>query len=319
MELPLVLPLLVLPLLWIAMGQLFGLAYPVVGRLVSQLPPHPRSLFQLVYSMLPLIISGTIAIMVFTPLVGGVNLSGHCHGLDCAAHVPVLQASPFSAGILTWTLLAISIITLLVLAVSIWRNHRVTGMLCSLSRKGMDSSFNILETPELLACCVGVIKPQVLISRGLVQLANPVQLQVILNHELAHACRIDNLRRLLVSLATLVWPRMPRYSLLIDIDLAHEQSCDEHVSVLLGSRLVVADTIRSVVSWHAANAQCGDRTDMDFCDARIALLTTQDVHDMTGWKPAMMVITGSAVFMLMAADVLHRAAEAVLTVVPVIY
>jgi hypothetical protein len=316
MQLPAVLPLLSLPLLWLLLGLLFGLAYAAIGRMVRPLPPQLRSLFLTIYSMLPLFIAGAVALLVFTPALGGFNLSGHCHGLDCAAHVPVLQTDPLSASIIYGAMLLTILATGFILTVSVWRNYRVLGMLYRLSSHNLESNYSVLETPEPLACCIGIIRPQIVISRGVLHQASPDQLQVIVSHELAHACRLDNLRRLLASVATMVWPQYLRQKLLADIELANEQACDEHVAQLLGNRKVVADTIRAMSGWHATTTGVVDMAALQ--EARITLLIMQDEYDMAGWKPAMMVFAGSNVFVLMASDALHRAAEAVLTVVPVV-
>lgn len=315
MELPAALPLLSLPLLWILLGLLFALVYPLIGRLVSQLPPHSRSSFQLVYAMLPAIIAGTIAMMVFTPVLGGVNVSGHCHGLNCAAHVPVLRTTVFTGDLIIVLLVVIISVTVMLLVMSIWRNNRVSAMLCKLSSNSIDNNFNVLETPELLACCAGIITPQILISRGILQQANPIQLQIIVGHELAHACRLDNLRRLLASLATLLWPQCQRRRLLADFELACEQGCDQDVSESFGRPDVVAETIRAVYSWRCSVVQGEEFPHTDFSAARISVLGMQQAYDIAGWKTVAMVLACSAAIIIWAADIVHRTSESVLSVV----
>ena len=310
---PVVLPLVTLLLLWVALGQLSGLVYPFISTLIVTMSPPSRSQFQLIYAMLPALIASMISLMVFTPLVGGVNFSGHCHGLVCSDHVPVLQTtSLIGTGLISFFGISVAV-TVLFLAFSVWRNFRAASILCRLSSDGVGDQYRILETKDIVACCVGLFRSEILISRGILEKASQLQLQVILNHERAHACRLDNLRKLLVTLATLTWSRSGRGRLLADVDLACEQGCDRVVAGLEGSAKIVADTITLVNSWQGSVLSSMDR---EQAMARLALLNGHDYQNEEVWKPVAMVFSSSAALTVIAGDMLHQAAEVILTFVP---
>jgi hypothetical protein len=313
LDMPIVLPVFILLLLWAALGQLFGLLYPFVGRLIVTMSPQSRSQFLPVYSMLPVVIAATIALLVFTPLVGGVNFSGHCHGLDCSDHVPMLQATPFiSKGIILIFALSL-LLTVLFLAFSIWRNYRTADVLYRLSRKEPGANFRTLETGDMVACCVGLFRSDILISRGILEKTSPLQLQIILSHELAHACRFDNLRKFIVATVTPGWPRHVRKQLLADVELACEQGCDRAVAALIGSAQAVAETLHLINAWQGSTISQMDREQIRY---RIALLGGPDELNEPTWKPVAMVLSSSAALTVVAGDILHQAAEVILTVIP---
>lgn len=318
MDNPVLLPLLILPLLWILMSLVFALAWPSVGGLVRSLHPQYRFLFALIYALLPLLMAGAVAVLVFTPLIGGINLTGHCHDLECSAHVPVWSAGPVTAALLSSSLLSGGFAILFLPAVSVWRNYRITGMLLKLSDEDSSQRFRVLDTDAIVACCTGLLWPGVVISRGLKDRIDPGQLDIVVRHELAHACRFDNLFRLVASWATLPWPESGRHRLLAELELASEQACDDHVAASIQSRSRVAVALRTVARLKTRDT-LPDNSQSD-CKARVALLEQTRVDEsMQGWKTAVTVLTGSAALLIVVADVLHRATEVWMAATPVVY
>jgi Zn-dependent protease with chaperone function len=59
---------------------------------------------------------------------------------------------------------------------------------------------NIVEVPTALAFCLGVIRPEIYVSRGLIERLSAKQLQAVLNHETYHQRRFDPLRILLIDM-----------------------------------------------------------------------------------------------------------------------
>jgi hypothetical protein len=309
MELPIVLPLLALILLWVVLGWLFARLYPWMRLLIHTLRPDLRSIFQLVYSLLPLMIAATTAILVFTPFLGGIYLSSHCHDLICDPHVPVLYAGSVGGKLITIVLFGIVFITAMLVVLTTWKNHRSVSALCRLSRSNIHDSFSVLETADIFACSIGNIKPTVLISRGILDRASPDHLRVIVGHELAHGYRLDNLRRFLASTMTIVWPQQQRNQLLGDMEISSEQCCDRDVSRMTGDQSFVAETVRLVNNWR------GITDSSACCVARINALSETEHFQVDGWKPAAMMLTGSIVFTLLTGEILHRAAESLFSVV----
>ena len=93
------------------------------------------------------------------------------------------------------------------------------------------------------ALTVGLWRPRIRVSSGLLEALSPRQLAAVLEHERCHLRRRDALRRLLAAIASL--PHLPplRRALRAELALASEQVCDEAAGRRLGDRLLVAETI----------------------------------------------------------------------------
>lgn len=311
MDMSFLLPLSVMMLAWIVLGVFFALAWPGIRIRIHSLAPRNRFLFIFMYGMLPPGMAATVAVLVFTPLIGGMNLSGHCHALTCTAHVPVLHAGPLDGALLSGFLMFAILAMLLLPAIALWKNWRLTSMLTRLSDKNTGPDYYLIETREPVACCAGLFSPAVVISRGLQQRLTPPQLNIVISHERAHAYRYDNLYKMLVAWGTAGWPTARRQQILEDIELACEQACDERVAEAISNRSQVAELIMTVATWQkeASSVHWKDRVNS---------LMQSAANDTThGWKIAMAVVTGSAALLLVASDVLHQVVEAWLTVVPV--
>jgi Zn-dependent protease with chaperone function len=59
----------------------------------------------------------------------------------------------------------------------------------------------VVEVPQLFAFCFGWARPQVCVSRALVDALSPAELEAVLRHEARHVRRRDPLRLLLVNTA----------------------------------------------------------------------------------------------------------------------
>jgi len=308
MELPIVLPAIALLLLWTGLGLLFALLYPRISFAMQGMRADLRSIFQLGYALLPLMVAATTAVLVFTPFLGGVYLSSHCHDLSCASHVPVLQTGPVGGKLISGALFGIMFITIALFVLTTWKNNRAVTALQRLSRTDLSDSFSVLETRDILALSFGTFRPRVLISRGMLDRASPEQLRVIVGHELAHGYRLDNLRRFVASFVTSVWPQQQRSQLLNDMELASEQSCDRDIALITDNHVMVIETIQQVNVWRGYG-------DNSCCSARIQSLSMPEDIQVDGWKPAAIMLTGSIVFTLLTGEMLHRAAENFLSVV----
>jgi beta-lactamase regulating signal transducer with metallopeptidase domain len=92
----------------------------------------------------------------------------------------------------------------------------------------------------------GLFSPQAFISSQLLEQLSAEELDVVLAHEQAHCQRRDVFRRLLLSVAGLFHLPVPRQHLLNDLELSHEQICDNAAVQKVANRLLVAETIIKV-------------------------------------------------------------------------
>jgi len=105
---------------------------------------------------------------------------------------------------------------------------------------------NILPTAAPVCFLAGVFRPTLFLSQGLLAEVDPEQLATIVHHERAHAERRDVLMRISARAGTVfMWPAA-RAHVLVALELAAEQSCDEVAAASVGDRLQVAEAILKV-------------------------------------------------------------------------
>jgi len=236
-------------LTWWALAGVTSLAAPRLLRYSERFGPADRSWCVLGLALSPLVLAVAVTALVFVPPLSVLAVDGHCHGSACGAHVPFV-GGPNPAFILFSVIAGGVIIGLVVVAaLALWRAISITRMFAALTRPGADGSFRVLDCDGVIACCVGIWQPSVVVSRSLAARADPGQLRIVLLHEYAHACRCDNLRNLLAGIATLPWPRARRRRVLEALHNAADQCCDEFVAREIGDPGRVANTISLVSEW----------------------------------------------------------------------
>jgi len=238
-------------------------------RRLSGLAPWHRSWGLLVYALVPPALAVAITLVLFTPGLNGLAVTAHCHGLDCSGHIPMIETDARNAALAVTGVIVVPLIGIGAFGVAaVWRSTRLSSMLSMLAARAADRDYRVLESDRVMAVCVGVLRPIVVLSRGLIETSDASALEVVTLHERAHAVRYDNARSLLAQMATLVWPRRTRKSFLAALRLAAEESCDLVVAEAVRDRRRVADTIDALSSCchGGAAAVCGDAA------ARVALL-----------------------------------------------
>lgn len=222
-----------------------ALAYPAFRRQLQTKAPDRRSLLRLAYGLMPVVASTLVVVFMTTPFLAGLLVPEHCHAGECGAHAPVLgrrtlASAGFAAfgalgGVLVFGVLGWLVLGALARLKTLERLTRLTA------RAG---DHRVVESGGLIACCVGLLQPQVLVSRGLMRALPESELEAVLAHERAHAGRRDNLRGFLVHAATLAWPRGRRQQLRTDLAADAEQACDMEAAEIVGDPHVVIDAMR---------------------------------------------------------------------------
>lgn len=230
-------------LIWLAVLLVSSLCcavlYPAY-RTRFRLTPDAAATCQLAWGLLPLLATTVVTLLVLNPALSAVLVPGHCHDGNCLPHAP-------DSGLGTTTgLLFVAATSLLLLTCTFLltrtlnRVRRRLHTLHLLSRTADDQPYGIIDTDQPLAWCVGFWRPRVYLSRGLLTRLSSEQVQVVLAHEHGHRLRHDNLRSLLLRLATLAWPRSPRRQLLSDFGTSTEQACDQIAAAAGSPQLVMA-------------------------------------------------------------------------------
>lgn len=230
-------------------GLVFLLSFVLASRLVAfywqrlstQLPPvipEFSSLLALVVALLPALFSLIVVTVLLVP--GFPLIDAHCHQAVCSPHGPVWQSEQRMWGSVI-VVAGLSTVIALVLGRLIWLDHREARHWRTMARPC--EGFFLLEHPSPIAFTLGLWRPRIFLSSGLLtKMEKPAQ-EVILSHEQAHARRGDNLRLLAARLGTVCFPRHNRRQLLAQLSLWQEQCCDRVAASHCGDRLLVADSL----------------------------------------------------------------------------
>jgi beta-lactamase regulating signal transducer with metallopeptidase domain len=134
-------------------------------------------------------------------------------------------------SIMGLTIGVLCIVTLVVFR-QLLNGRRYLSALQTITGKGGYAHYRLVETNRPIACCVGYLKPEVYISRGLLVRLEPEHLKAVLAHEYAHAINYDNLRKLLVQWATMAWPKAIKKRIRKDFSNDAENNSDLAAALL---------------------------------------------------------------------------------------
>jgi Zn-dependent protease with chaperone function len=229
----------------VAASWLSAFTYPLFSRWIADLSPSLQSFARLVYVGSAPVAALLSVVLVTHPSLAGLVIPGHCHGDQCGAHTPVYAQD---SVILLGLAVASSLIILCSLLVLLWTLRRARRQIRALKvlTFGAAEGYRTVDTADMLACCVGLWRPQILVSRGLVDQLQPDELTVVLAHERAHAERMDNLRALLLRWLTVFWPAALKQQAIKDSRTNAEQACDLAAARSVAEPMQVASVIRKL-------------------------------------------------------------------------
>jgi len=205
---------------------LSALIYPALRRILRSCSASVRSLAGLVLGIIPPLAGVVVLALVMHPAWANVLVPEHCHQGHCDSHAPLFTV--WSLG--GMSLAATSVMVLCLLLGLCLRNlhygqQRIAALFRMVS-KNDTPRYEVIESPTVLAWCCGLVQPQVLVSRGLLNRLSPMQLEVVLVHEEEHVRRRDNLRHTVLTWATVFWPGSLRQQIRDDVAADAEESCD---------------------------------------------------------------------------------------------
>lgn len=296
---------------------------PLVGivlmPVLRRLPPARRALALLIACWLPLLGGALLAAVVAGPSIASLVgfYSGHCPaGAGAGHHHCVLH--PGTALELPWASLWLSLVgggfALLVgrNTLVLFREYRAYQSLVRMAGRSRGSEpALVLATDRPFAGVLGLIRPRVVLSNGLISLLNGQQRAVVEAHEQAHCARRDPLRLLLARFGALLHLPVVRRVLLREFLLATEQAADERAAAAVGDRLTVAEAILAV-----ARANPHRMGDLAFTGSMIdqrvdALITNPGALRLRGVLfLAVLALLSVAVF---ASPMLHHSLESFLS------
>lgn len=298
-------------LLWWLTGFAVAGAYRLLRRPLDTLQPETRTRALTGIAVLPALLAGAVTLALYLPVARELTVSAHCHaGIGCGAHAPALNDGPAR-----WLIDALAA---LVVTAAIWRitlpllrHDRRARQLAALSSPTRDGQFRVVETDQPVALAVGLWRPRVFVSRGMLAQLAPQALSSVLLHEEAHARRRDALRQLLAAIAGPALLSGPGRALMHDLHVACEQSCDRAAARAEADPLRVADALlRARRAAHTAAPDAGGRPD-GALHARIAALIGPPPPPALLPMPLALLGLGIAALltMLWGIDAVHHGAE----------
>jgi Zn-dependent protease with chaperone function len=240
-------------------GLLVSVVTPSLLAAVRGWAPRPRHQALVVIAIAPVLLAlaCTLASLVPSLLPLLWPEQDHCLAHDdghlhmCAVHLPHRLGNGLS-----WLVLVLGSCWCAAKAIAgatkVRRAARIAAGLLAYGRRDVPTGAVVLATETPLCVLVGVLRPVVVLSEGLVAGLPAPSLLAVLRHEQAHARRRDTLVRLVARVSTLFVLPSVRARLLEALELAAEQSCDEAAAASLG-RMSVADAILRVERMLAAH------------------------------------------------------------------
>jgi Zn-dependent protease with chaperone function len=186
-----------------------------------------------------------LALLLLPGLLGADHCPAHReHAHLCLRHLAAAHGG-LASGLVAASGAALAL-GLLAGGVRLARARRAIATLRRGARPGPSADVERLATDAPFSLTLGALRPRIVISEGLLRALAPAPLAVVLEHERAHARRLDALRAL--SARALSWAHLPavRRELLAALSLASERACDEAAAAGVGDRLLVAETILAV-------------------------------------------------------------------------
>lgn len=296
-------------------GLLMGPIVPRVTAMLKPLSPDSESRWLRLLALSPLLMAGPASLLVVVVGSGGLWQPHHCdtHG---GAHLHLCFSHPPALGTQGWVLLAIP------LGFALWRLARfIRGALHTrrllrtvlMNAQPEQWGHVIPDVRAPVAFTVGITRPLILVSEGLVDALTAPELKVVIAHERAHAARRDLLWRRLICWGSWPWPRGARRALDEAHTLACERACDELAAEAAGGRVQVAQTLLRIARLAAPSPTRLAKLGFAFSEAAVvarveALLAPSPTQRLPPNPLVLGWLTVVVVFVV-ASDPIHHAIE----------
>jgi Zn-dependent protease with chaperone function len=230
-----------------------ALVYPLLRPWLLRCQPAARARLITTMAGAPILSGATFTSLALVPslMTAAGLLADHCaEPGHIHLHLCVLHPPAWVGHTMPWVLfglvLALAIRAFTTVAAGCVEATRIERDLRAISRPAALLDARVVASDVPLSVTVGLWRPTVFLSSGLLRSLPHPFLEVVLAHERGHVARSDLLRSLIVS--ALSWVHLPWTSrlLLADLALAHEEACDDLAVDAVGSRVVVADAILAV-------------------------------------------------------------------------
>ena len=288
--------------------------YPLLRRLMLAYPAPFRTTLIVLIAAAPSLIASIVLVLYASPELSHLFIHEHCHGNVCGAHslhMPI--STQTSAGLVILSVLVLLLMGYLALR-QLSKGKRYSATLAMLSEARPNQDFRLIQTEQPAAWCVGLLKPQIYLSQGLIDQVSKQQLQTMLAHEHAHVSRRDNLRKFLVHWFTFPWPRAKAQQIRQDLLQDTENTCDlmamEFTQTSADELGELLNTVEQYCAEHGKQHQVTSEQRLAAFKHEMRLYQE---FDKAHWRRLLLALSGSfligAVLFIVAAFVSHPVLE----------
>lgn len=279
-----------------------------------------RARLLLVLALLPAFLSVAVILAALAPSFGWIH--DHCvaagaphnHPHLCSAHHDA-SVPAVSILVLGGTLLARLAWTVLRLGRSAVTSHLARAGLREVSTAHPTSEARVLPVDEPHAFVIGIARPSLFVTRGLLSDRYRHSLEAVLAHERAHLRRRDALRRLVATLGlTFHLPGIARW-LDARVATAQEMAADAEAASALESPARVAEALVQLARAARSTPRGALAFGAESVEARVqALLDPQPKTSGPSARTLLAAIAGIALAVACAAEAVHHGVEVLLGV-----
>jgi Zn-dependent protease with chaperone function len=185
-------------LIYVATAMFVAVLAPAAFRLAAGMRPRAAARFLYTMRMLPLIVSVFVTISLCVPSYLWLEPQGAPEKVGFLCLLTALMTATLCCVALTRA------------TASILRSNRWTRALPkshpALAPAGASCPVALVELEAPILGFTGLLRPQVVLSRGVLRALSAEQLHAALRHEQVHHAARDNFKRLLLLLAPGMWP-----------------------------------------------------------------------------------------------------------------
>lgn len=253
---------------------LLALGYSRFAQVLKRNSLEHAAFFTLVYGFLAPAAASVSLLLLSLPKLAAPIIADHCHDVECTPHM--LNMSTETIPGFTVVTLAVAVLTAVVatMLTQLMRARKKLALLKQLSDTDQ-KHFHTVESPAHLAWCTGLLKPEIYLSRGLLNVLSAQQLNIVLAHERSHVLRKDNLRKWCLHWVSIIWPRKIKAQIRQDLSNYTECICDVEAAQSNGLDAIKKQFIETVNACRAcasslspSSASTGETSADDFVQSR---------------------------------------------------
>jgi Zn-dependent protease with chaperone function len=292
-----------------------ALGLRVLHRPIERLAPAAQARLYLLAALLPFLASVAVLTAVLAPYFGwitdhcGILGDPHAHPHICAEHhVVVWPAIPLLA--LAFIVTSRFLLTVARRSYALLLGQVTRRTLDRASIQGEEPGVRVLPFEEAQAFVLGLFRPTLYITQGLISGPESHHLQAVMAHERAHLRRLDSLRRFLAGIGLSFHLPGIAHWITRCLTQAQEMAADDVAAEAVGSRRRVA---RALVA--LARSRCGvPQSAFAFSGSDVELRVVQlmDARTFRDWPKVSTLVMGVAMglaLVAVGADGVHHGVE----------